>query len=258
MLSKLKNIFQVYGPYTINSFVIAALAIISLITLDFDYFLYALLMFVVLMPLFQSISHEYVCHEYIVPRNQVIGFFLMLASYAVGGQRIAPKRNYHISHHRHWKNAELDPTQVKMQGLPVWRIVFNLRRPVRLPIESVSSGLAYSSRLMSTLDCYATHIHMVYVLSMFLLLPWQWFVTVVIYFPWISWTVWNWHDTLFHKNKHSKDHSFYLLLFGNGAWHVKHHSEYARNYYGPGLCKYLNLAWYYKLLLFKDNPCCLL
>jgi hypothetical protein len=68
------------------------------------------------MPILQTIAHDYICHEYIQPRNKVIEIICLIVFYGLAGRSIDGKRAYHVSHHRFWKTPDLDPPQQKMKG----------------------------------------------------------------------------------------------------------------------------------------------
>jgi hypothetical protein len=247
------NIYNVYGIYYIRMWVILLLTIVSLAVLPLEYFLIAIGIYLVYMPVIQTIEHEYICHEYIVPKNKIVDFFALVLFYIHHDGNVANKRNYHVTHHRYWKDQRKDPTQEKMIGVPVWRHVLGFERPMPIHIDQVRNSLLESNQLVQLLEPHAKKIYWGYRLAMLIFLPLPWFVVFVVYVPWLFTTAINFHDTIFHGQVQGKDNSWLLPIYGNGSWHIKHHSEYARNYHGPSKIVKFNIAWYLQKLLFVDN-----
>lgn len=253
MIHQLKEFYSIYGLYYIRMWIILALTVISLVVLDIEYFLIAIGMYLLYMPIVSTIEHEYVCHEYVVPKNKIIDFFALLIFYIHQDSKITNKRNYHITHHRYWKDPHRDPTQEKMIGVPIWRHVLGFERPMAHRLDQVSNAKLENNSNVKLLDPYARQIYWGYRIAMFIFLPIHWFVVFVIYVPWLYTTAMNFHDELFHGKIKSKDSSWYLPIFSNGAWHIKHHSEYAYNYHGPAAIPRFNISWYFQKLFFVVN-----
>jgi fatty acid desaturase len=230
------------------------LAVVALICLPFTYFVYALIAYQVLMPLIQLISHEFICHEYVTPKNKLSELFVFIIFYGFGGRTVLSRRSYHVSHHRYWKTPEKDPPQQKMAAGTFWGYIFNTQKPVAQNIDMVTSKRLDENPLVKKLNPIANKIYWAFHITLFILLPIEWFVVILIYVPVLLMLTFNVHDYIFHGPKFkSKDHGYYLPLFGNQAWHIQHHSEYATNYFGPGLWKYVNPSWYLTKLLFNDT-----
>lgn len=258
MLLWLKKVYKDYGATHVTFLAIHLLVLISLFTIEFKFFLIAVGLHIVLMPLLQTITHEYVCHEYLQPKNKIIDFFALIIFYIFNGKSVVEKRNYHITHHRYWRDPDRDPPQLKMKNVAAWQYIFNLLKPVAQNLDHINNSLLEKNSIVKLLDPHAGKIALIYTIVMFVILPWPWFVSTVIYFPWVLITLFNTHDVLFHhKNYQGQDRSIYLPLFGNQAWHLKHHNESTDNYYGPGIIPKFNLAWYYKKLFFNDSKRCL-
>ena len=253
MINKLQEIYQVYGMFYIRRWAVLALTVISLFTLNFEYFLIALGFYFLIIPVLQTIIHEYICHEYISPKNKVIDFVFLLAFYMYDGGSIVHKRNFHVTHHRYWKVPEKDPTQEKMIGVSVWKHVLGFERPTKHNLDHVEHAMLENNSNVKLLDPYAKYIHWSYIGIMFLILPWAWFVALLIYVPFLLATAGNFHDVLFHGSIQSKDKSWYLPFYGNGSWHITHHSDYSHNYHGPGIMPKLNPAWYFQKIFFVEN-----
>ena len=140
-----------------------------------------------------------------------------------------------------------------MIGQPVWRHVFGFDRPVAIELDTVKNSLLTDNRFVKLMDPYARHIHYTCILLMFIFLPWAWFVIFAVYIPWLAFIASNFHDELFHGELQTEDNSFYMPFFSNGAWHLKHHREYAYNYYGPCIIPKLNPSWYFQKLFFNQS-----
>ena len=253
MIRQLKKFYLIYGLYYIRMWTILALSVISLLVLDFEYFLIAVGVYLLYMPVIVTIEHEYICHEYIVPKNKIIDFFMLLIFYIHQDNNISNKRNYHMTHHRYWKDPHLDPTQSKMIDVSIWRHVLGFERPVSQHLNQVSNVNFENNSNVKLLDSHARKIYWGYRIAMLILLPVHWFVVFVIYVPWLYTTAYNFHDELFHGKIKSKDSSWYLPIYSNGAWHIKHHSEHAHNYHGPGIMSKFNISWYFQKLFFVAN-----
>jgi hypothetical protein len=205
------------------------------------------------MPLHQLVIHEYVSHEYITPKNKFVDLFLLLIFFYAYGFSVKSKRQYHITHHRHWKEPTQDPTQQKMENVPLWRYVLGFQEPKIQNLDIVDSRLLKNNQWVKLFEPHGTKILIAYNVLMFIVLPIEWFVVFCIYLIWIISVTGNMHDYLFHGSIQSKDHGWFLPFFGSQAWHLYHHEHYNSYYHGPGLWKWLNLAHYYQLMFFKKN-----
>lgn len=253
LLEKIKGIFKIYGYYHTVTFVIHLLAVGALIYLDSIYFLYGMIFFFLFMPLLQLILHEYVSHEIIQPRNPVINLLVLLFFYT-HGQTVKNKRAFHVTHHVHYLDADRDPTQLKIRAAGnLFRYIFNLQKPLAQELVPVKNSLLDNDRLVSLLEPHALKIVWGYRLIMFVLLPVEWFAVFVLYFVWLNIVIYGMHDVFFHGTIKGKDSSLLLPVWGNGSWHIKHHEDPDSLYFGPGWIKWLNLGWYYYLLLFRPG-----
>ena len=256
MIDYLKNIYRIYGYFYFKIWVLHLLVLCSIFFIDIKYFLYSVCVFLLYMPLMQLITHEYVSHEYIQPKNKWIDLLCLLLFYSQENN-VQAKRDFHVMHHRHWKNVELDPAQQKMKNIPIWRYILSLQRPVEQNIIPVQNAMLENNIWVKMLNKHSQKIYWLYVSIMFLTLPLEWFFVMCIYFPWLGVIVFFTHDQVFHGKIKSKDHNWYLPIFGSQSWHIYHHENYDKCYHGPTFWKWLNPAWYYQLLLFKTNTSCL-
>jgi fatty acid desaturase len=237
MLDKIKNFYNTYGYFYFKLWTLHSLVLVCLLTIDIKYFFIACLVFLVLMPLHQLVVHEYVSHEYIVPKNQYADLILLLFLFYAYGLNVKSKRDYHINHHRFWQQPNRDPTQQKMHNVAIWRYVLGFQKPLVQQLEPVKNSMLDNNRWVRIFEPYSRRIFLTYTVVLLIFLPIEWFAIFCIYYPWLNVIVFNFHDQMFHGRISSHDHSWYLLLFGNQAWHIEHHSKYREIYYGPGLWK---------------------
>ena len=254
MFKKLKEIYKIYGYYHFKVWALHIFVLLSLLLVDIKYLGYALCLHVFYMPLLQLITHDYISHEYIEPKNRWLDLVFLLMFYT-NERTVQGKRDFHVAHHRYWiNNPDKDPALQKMRNIPIWRYVLALQQPVTHDkIESVKNTLLKNNRWVVLFEPHYRKIYWAYTLIMFLVLPLPWFVALCIYLPWLLTVIPNFHDQVFHGTIQSKDHGWYLPLFSSQAWHLKHHEDYQTHYHGTKFWKWLNIAWYYHLLFFKPS-----
>lgn len=252
MISKLKNIYDVYGYYYFKLWTLHFLVLSSVFFIDIKYFLYSLIVYLVVAPLMVLVNHDYVSHEYVRPKNQWIELFCLFLMY-IHDTNVQTKRIFHVNHHRKWYDPTQDPTCQKMQGVPVWRYILGFQRPVEQQLDPVKNISLLNNKWVQFFDQDYRKIYWAYIILMLVALPMSWFFVVCIYFPWVRMLISNSHDQVFHGKLQSNDHTWYLPFYSSGSWHIQHHKQYAHGYHGPGIWKWLNLAWYYQLLLFDDH-----
>jgi hypothetical protein len=253
MLSTIKNFYATYGYFYFKIWALHLGVLLSLLLVDIQYFFIAILIFLLLMPLQQLVIHEYISHGYIKPKNQYVDLVVLLFLFYVYGSTTTEKKNYHMTHHRLWKDSNTDPTQQKINAVPFWRYVLGFHRPLIRNLDSVKNTLQLDNRWVKIFESRSKKIFLLYSAAMFIFLPIEWFIVCCVYYPWLNLIIFNTHDQVFHGKTKIKDSSWYLPVFGNQAWHVQHHERYMSDYYGPGLIKWLNLAYYYRLLLFTST-----
>jgi len=252
MLRQLKEFYSVYGYYSLKVWTLHILSLCSIVYLGLECFVVGIIFFLLVMPLYTLIFHDWVSHEYIQPRNKLSKLFSLFMFY-LQDNTIRGKKNYHVHHHRHWLNQDLDPTYQKLKKLPWYRYVFSLQKPIAQHIPDIENSLLESSNLIKTLDKYHRAIYVTLVLVLFCILPFNWFVTTMIWYPWLCIIVYNMHDYYFHGPWKGKDKNWLTLIFSTAAWHIAHHESWCKEYYGPGWWRMLNPGWYWRQLLFKTS-----
>ena len=257
MLKKIQEFYKIYGYYHCKMWAWHLLIILCLIVLPFEYFLWSILVHLILMPITQTISHDYICHEYIQPRNKVIEIICLIVFYGLAGRSIDGKRAYHVSHHRFWKTPDLDPPQQKMKESSFWRYALNFQKPVSYNLPYVKNNLFKNNSLVKKLDSHSEKIFWIFHGLLFIILPIEWFAVISIYYIGFGTIIGGIHDQIFHRYNTATDRSWYLPIFGNQAWHIKHHEESDRIYYGPGLIKWVNPSMYIHKIFFKPTDHCL-
>lgn len=251
MLRKIKDFYNTYHYFYFKFWIIQSLVLISLITLEFKYFLYGIVIYILYMPLLTVIQHDYISHEYIKPRNQWFDLLCLLLN-CTTDTTVKGKKDFHTEHHKTWRDPEKDPTQRRMKGVPIWRYLFGFYTPVALELPEIKCNILTESRWAKYLDKHYRKIYLFYLLVCLIILPWPWFITICIYVPWIGAILFYLHDQIYHGSSiKSKDRPWLLPIYSSAAWHIKHHENYRVWYHGPGIWKWLNLSWYYQLLFFK-------
>lgn len=224
--------------------------LIGIVILPISYFLWSLVVYFFLASLFQLIFHDWICHEYRQPKNSWIEAALLLVFYS-HDNNVSNKKNYHVLHHRMWNRPELDPTYRKLEGVSLLRYIMGLQNNLDLGVPNKEYSLTEKSKLVKILDKHSRLTYFVWVVCIFLLLPISWFVVVCIFYPWLVYVLSCYHDWHLHGPKKNSDKSWMTLLYYQGAWHYAHHESWRQEYYGPGLWRYINPAWYYRIVLFK-------
>lgn len=251
MLEKIRNFYRIYGIYYIEIWLTHLVSVIGLLFMPLEYFFYGLFFFWLLLPLTQLLTHEYISHEYIQPRNRALSVVFLCLVYWLTKHTIFSKKNFHFYHHKHWQDPGTDPTLQKMKGSKLLPYLFSVVKPVPLDLPKTESSLLKNDRLIRWLDEHSGYIHYGSRLIMLILFPIEWFVVVNAYFVSMNLIRSNYSEYYFHGPLNGRDRNWMCLLFGNGVWHIRHHTVSAKLYFGPGLWKWFTLSWYYYLLFFK-------
>lgn len=250
MLNKLKNITNVYGYFYLKVWMLHLVVLSSLFLIDIKYVVYGLIVTFFYMPLSQLIHHEYVSHQYVQPKNKWIDLVCLFLLY-FSDTAALDKYAWHINHHVKWRDPAIDPVQQKMALTSKWRYLFGLTVPLDVDVPPRKNMLLENNQWVKMFDAHVSKIFLTYIILMFIVLPLPWFFVFCIYPYWLIMMLFNLHDQLFHGKNKDPDSAWYLPIYGNAAWHIKHHEEYKIEYYGPGMWRWFNLSWYYRLLLFK-------
>ena len=169
MLHQLKEFYSIYGYYSFRVWALHILSLCSIVYLGLDYFYIGIIFFLLVMPLHTLIFHEWISHEYVQPRNKLCKLFSLFVFYSQDNT-IRGKKNYHVYHHRHWLNQDLDPTYQKLKKLPWYRYVLGLQKPIAQHIPNIENSLLESSNLVKTLDKYHRAIYVALALILFCIL----------------------------------------------------------------------------------------
>jgi hypothetical protein len=204
------------------------------------------------MPLLGIIAHDYICHEYVKPKNKIIDAICLILFYMMGFN-VTDKRNYHIYHHIMWKDKDKDPTSLKLKNSSLVSYLLSTSSPVNLSAIPIYPNTLADNKIIKTLEQHYEYIYWLSRIVMLLFLPIEWFVVLVIYLPSIFSVIYNSFDYYFHGPINGKDNSMLFLIFNNTAWHNHHHNDWQTPYYGPNWFKWINPAWYYTLFLFNKN-----
>ncbi len=251
MKDQLHKFYQTFGTYYFRMWLLHIFTLVGLLIFDINWFLSALVIYVLFNPLSQVISHNYISHEYIEPRNLLVRTLLLILFY-IRGETVSTKRNYHSYHHRMYKtNPEVDPTMQLVANKSLFRYVFALHRPIALQIPNVDKSKLSESKFVQFCDRHIKKIYWFFIIVPLIALPFKWFVILRIYVPWLLLVMSRFHDYYFHGSIQGKDNLVLFAMYGGGGLHVQHHDKWLNDLYGTDFTKWLNLGWYYRLLFFK-------
>lgn len=220
--------------------------------LPIQWFLLSLVLYFFALPLFGLIMHDWICHEFCEPKNSALTVLMLLFFYT-HDNNVKNKKNYHVLHHRTWNTPEQDPTYRKLQGRTFWQYLLALHNNLDLGIPNRDWNRIEHTKLVQWLDRHSRSVYWFYMLTMFLIVPWPWFVTICVFYQWITYCMLCYHDYHLHGPVRRPDHSWAQIVFGQGTWHQAHHENWQVEYYGPGLWRWFNPAWYYRHWFFKSN-----
>jgi hypothetical protein len=246
----LKKYFPTFGYYQYKAITLHILVAISLITFSIEYFVYSLIVFWFFMPLYIIIFHDWICHEYITPKNKFCQIFLLLIFYSQENT-IKAKRNYHTWHHKNFMYPELDPASQKIKGASFIKYVSGLHTAITQNIPVIEFSFIEKDKFIQWCDDNYKKLWISYLIICLALLPIEFFVVFCIYLPWLIFVISNAHDYYFHGPNPGKDYNALSFIFFSQAWHVKHHESWIKDYYGPNIWRYLNPQLYYKKIFFN-------
>lgn len=226
------------------------LVIVSLFHIDLKYFLYSVIFYIIVLPLQHLIFHEYISHEYIEPRNDIIGIILCVLLFYSQEQKMQSKKDFHVTHHKNWQNPSTDPVRIKMGELGFWKYFFSIQPPVTLDLIKVDSKLLQQA-WVKYLDKHYRTVYVIFNFLLFILVPLPWFIVIAIIHPWLWTNLYKWHDYYFHGPFKGKDNWLLFPFFAQSAWHIEHHTTWTKEHYGNKFWKYANIAYYVRLLCFK-------
>ena len=138
--ASLDNVLYNWGPKVITkTFGILAILIYGLIVAP-ESMLYVLLVNYIVVNSFAIVTHDYWVHNFLVPKNRLIGFIVDL--YGMVFYRAKVEWIFdHLSHHIHWKTPD-DPAPLDLTDSR-WRIIWASIRPSSKPQEYKAHMLKY-------------------------------------------------------------------------------------------------------------------
>jgi hypothetical protein len=244
-----QEFYKTYGYYFIKVWCIHILAILGFFILDNTYIAIGLIVGVLFWHLYGLVFHDWISHEYIKPRNRLFTWLMLFVFYSQDNM-IRKKKNYHVYHHKHWKDRDVDPTCQKLEGLSLFRYLFSLHKPVAQNIPEVTNSILETNRLVRILDAHSRKLYFASIIVLWAILPFAWFFIAAVYVPWTIMIIANYHDYFFHGPMQGQDRSILTLIFSCQAWHIEHHTHWHTEYYGPGYWYLINPTWYYRKLFF--------
>lgn len=217
---------------------------------------------VIVYRIFESLHivmyHEYGNHRVLQPRNKLIEIIGWYTIAAFDAQSPYNKIKYHWTHHAYYE-TDYDSTWKKLQVADkkdLWKYLLDLTPHAphlaasESAIEILPSG-AY--------NWFQKYWHQVFIANIivWLLLGGWW-----IFIAWFVFPIWFWGAIfrLLNWKTHKlarDDENWTVLIYGNQAWHKKHHRDYLDEwdaYYGPGWWKWVNIDFYVQKLLCKQVP----
>ena len=247
----IKDFLKKYGYYYVTTWFWHIVALLCMVTMDPMLLVAALLLFLIVAPLMQLISHDYISHEFIKPKNRFYEIIALTLWYALG-QTIHGKKSFHTWHHKSWQLPDVDPTQQLLQGKNLFRYVFSLHSPKPQHIPDQDHTRLFDNAVIKWLDQHAMIIYWGIVAVLLIVLSWPMFVVVRIYVPWFMALTSKFHDWYFHGGGPKKDSAWLIPVYSHSAWHIEHHSKWQNEYYGPSFWKWLTPSWYIRKIMFNS------
>jgi fatty acid desaturase len=253
LIKKIKA-FRNFGWWHCLSYLAYILTLIGLIVFPIWWILLAILLFIPLYHTLSVIQHDYICHNYITPKNNFWKAASLIYFSILTGETLLTKKNYHIHHHAYW-NTDNDPVQARLKNNSLFAYVLELyQTPFDKPIDHVIDKLPTAFEIW--IEKHTKIIFCIGLLLSFILMPIWLFFIVQVYCRCLMLIIGKIEEYYFHKTVNtdlSKDSSFAGLFIGGSAWHIRHHMYMDKPYYGSGIWKYLNLSWYVTNLAFNPN-----
>lgn len=204
-------------------------------------------------------KHDYVEHNYIVPKNKIVKYITDFILSLLNPEIYADKESWqkmHDLHHKNWQ-SELDTlTRAIDQGIVLAMIN---HKPFIKPNSQTLNKILSLYPEFPWIFKYLIEIKVLVAIGLFLLLGPQLFL----YFVAIPAAL---------KLGFEGQHDWYIIRFGernywfmwplalNQAWHLKHHQSYNRApntwndiFQGPNWVRYINPQYYLARVLFKIN-----
>lgn len=227
-----------------------------------DLLLWALLTSLIVFNCVSLIIHIDWSHNYIVPKNKFVKFFLDLLGYltalpSVNG--VSPKvfwKHIHPIHHRYWKDQEKDYLQWELNHNHLLRYLFTVDARHR---QTTTKWYDYFSVTDSFID---RHFNLVIILVHVLLF---WLLGFKYYFYFVIFQIWAFErqmtligEIVPHLNKRTReeehDSPWLFPFYGESAFHVSHHRYPLELNLGQGWKKYFNIQYYFVKLFYNINP----
>lgn len=231
--------------------VLLALSLIGSILFPMHYWIYAYLYFqFVYYPIAATTHHEFLAHEYIKPKNQMLEWVLLFYFIAHVFTSLKHKKGYHILHHK-YENTDRDPTTIKINSCSTVEYMLDLGPEKELGINLDMPNLVTSD----VRDWFNRHWLKIAIGTQIVWLVffplWTWFV-FYIYPLTISGLSSRFVDIYYHKyNK--KDFPPMALMLSTAGWHQTHHRRWRDYYMGEGPWMLVNTQYYAAKLLFTPT-----
>ena len=241
----IKSIQDLWSKKKIQYFVYThLLLLIGVLTVPVNvWYAYDILIFIlVTWPIFSLTVHVDANHNYIEVKNKAIKIALILYMIANNFWKFSDAKSYHIAHHKHWL-TDNDPTANEVrQGFMLYYL--GLTNPT--PIATVNST---EDPLINLANRYFYQIKILLTVVLLLFLGWDMFVHLVVVQIFLLFFFNKAIEIIYHHADSTKDHPWLFVIFGNDAWHISHHADYAEQKW---FWKPLNIQYLYYKILF--NP----
>lgn len=245
-----------YNLKNILSTVLVAIGFIYFANTELTW--YSLLVGYLLSNCVLILVHEGWVHNYIEPKNRLIGFILDYLGYIIFNTSKLRWQYLHNHHHKYWKTEEdWDQFGVDHTPWPLYLFFLYRQTPPNNMIQRFDGMEAYArqqrNKLFPESKFLEDYFQIVVIISHLIFL---FAFGLEIYFYFLFFQVWIFirlfklfNEIIPHAHKKTigeeKDASYLFLLCTNAALHTSHHIYKGTIFFGKGWWKYLNVQYYF-------------
>lgn len=203
-------------------------------------------------------KHDYIEHNYIVPKNQFIKYIVDFILYITNPSMYADKLAWikiHIYHHSYWKTESDQFTQDITQGIV--SSTLSVYHPFARPNKKALDQLLKEYTKFTWIFRYLLEIKLLLSVGFILLFGLEYFVYLIMAPMIFKLALDGQHDWFLIKFG-ERDYGFLFPLTLNQAWHVTHHINYKHSpttwselFNGASWVKYINPQYYVARLFFR-------
>jgi hypothetical protein len=260
--TQLTKLYKLLGQYKINlNFKYRYLLLTAIGILYFSNWallLSTLMVTYVLWAVTEIAKHDYIEHNYIVPKNQCIKYVVDFILYMTNPGMYIDKQAWikiHVYHHSYWK-SDLDQfTKNIKQGIvkTTLAVYSPLGRPTKRSLEQLLKEYPRFTWIFR----YLIEIKILLVITFISTVGLEYFVYLIMAPVVLKLVLDGLHDWLLIKFG-ERNYGFLFPLLLNQAWHVTHHinfkqapATWSELFNGPVWIKYINPQYYIARLLFR-------